>query len=349
MTIISHSNASTAIPVDRDQVLHDWVSQRAARWGLDVDSLAPASSDASFRRYFRVSASSHGSLIVMDAPPGLEDCAPFVKVQALFAQAGLHVPQVIDADLALGFLLLEDLGKTPYLSALNADTAPTLYSSASQALVQLQTGTQVGVLPAYSAELLKREMELFREWYCGEHLGWALSDEERAMLDRTFAVLIANHLAQPQVYVHRDYHSRNLMVLSQDGPGVIDFQDAVMGPITYDLVSLLRDAYIRWEEEQQIDWVARYWERARQAQLPVNPDFAEFYRDFEWMGLQRHLKVLGIFARLWHRDGKDGYLKDIPRVLHYTRQCAERYAVFDGLVRLLDRLEGRALEVGYTF
>jgi aminoglycoside/choline kinase family phosphotransferase len=229
------------------------------------------------------------------------------------------------------------------------DSAPALYGAALQALVQLQTGTRPEALPPYSAELLRREMALFSEWYCTRHLGMTLSEEESVMLERSFALLVASAQAQPQVYVHRDYHSRNLMVLPDHGPGVIDFQDAVIGPLTYDLVSLLRDAYIHWEEEQQMDWVARYWERARKTGVPVNADFAEFYRDFEWMGLQRHLKVLGIFARLWHRDGKPGYLKDLPLVLHYTRQCAERYSAFDGLVRLLDRLQGRAQEVGYTF
>ena len=340
---------SQAAPGSREAQLWQWLQQRCQRFGLVLEQLAPASSDASFRRYFRLPSNLHGSLVVMDAPPGLEDCAPFLKVQQLFAQAGLHVPEIMEADLTVGFLLLEDLGQTPYLSALTTETAPSLYGQALQSLVQLQSATQAGTLPPYSAELLKREMELFHEWYCGKHLGLKLSTAEHDMLERTFALLIVNNLAQPQVYVHRDYHSRNLMVLDQNGPGIIDFQDAVIGPITYDAVSLLRDAYIQWEEEQQIDWLVRYWEQARQARLPVNPDFAEFYRDFEWMGLQRHLKVLGIFARLWHRDGKQAYLKDIPLVLHYTRQCAERYAVFDGLVRLLDRLEGRAMEVGYSF
>ena len=336
-------------PDSREAQMGQWLELRRQRFGLALEQLAPASSDASFRRYFRLPSNFHGTLIVMDAPPGLEDCAPFLQGQRLFAQAGLHVPEVMEADLGSGFLLLEDLGQTPYLSALTTETAPSLYGQALQSLVQLQSATQAGTLPPYSAELLKREMELFREWYCGKHLGLDLSATEHDMLERTFALLIVNNLAQPQVYVHRDYHSRNLMVLDQNGPGIIDFQDAVIGPITYDAVSLLRDAYIQWQEEQQIDWLVRYWEQARHAHLPVNSDFAEFYRDFEWMGLQRHLKVLGIFARLWHRDGKQAYLKDIPLVLHYTRQCAERYAVFDGLVHLLDRLQGRTQEVGYSF
>ncbi|MFN7476361.1 MAG: aminoglycoside phosphotransferase family protein, partial [Burkholderiales bacterium] len=272
---------SQAAPGSREAQLWQWLQQRCQRFGLVLEQLAPASSDASFRRYFRLPSNLHGSLVVMDAPPGLEDCAPFLKVQRLFAQAGLHVPEIMEADLTVGFLLLEDLGQTPYLSALTTETAPSLYGQALQSLVQLQSATQAGTLPPYSVELLKREMELFHEWYCGKHLGLKLSTAEHDMLERTFALLIVNNLAQPQVYVHRDYHSRNLMVLEQNGPGIIDFQDAVIGPITYDAVSLLRDAYIQWEEEQLIDWLVRDWEQARPARLPGTPECAEVSRDFE--------------------------------------------------------------------
>lgn len=328
---------------DRETLMTDWLDARAGRLGLDISRLAPASSDASFRRYFRLpcasTATPSDTLIVMDAPPGLEDAGLFVRVQKIFAETGVHVPKIIDLDLEVGFLLLEDLGQTPYLSVLNEQTAPALYNDAFDALVRFQCGTQHQRLPLYSADLLQREMALFREWYCDKHLGLSLTSDEHTMLDRTFALLAANNTAQPQVYVHRDYHSRNLMSLDDRNPGIIDFQDAVTGPISYDLVSLLRDAYISWDEEQQIDWVVRYWEKARRARLPVPMDIADFYRDVEWMGLQRHLKVLGIFARLWHRDGKGGYLNDLPRVLGYARRCAARYGGLGGLARLLDRCE----------
>ena len=291
----------------------------------------------------------------MDARPGLEDLGAFLHVRDTFAACQVRVPQVYVADPTAGFVLLEDFGNTHYLAALDADTAPALYGAALDALVAIQGGTQPNVLPPYDAALLRRELELFREWYCGKHLGFTLSGDQNAALDRLFALLIANNLAQPQVYVHRDFHSRNLMLIEDPSSpigfatGILDFQDAVTGPITYDLVSLLRDAYIRWDEEQVLDWAIRYWERARKAGLPVNQDFGEFYRDFDWMGLQRHLKVLGIFARLKHRDGKDGYLRDMPLVLEYVRKCTERYSAFGELRELLDQLEGAAPQVGYTF
>ena len=348
--------------ISRDFTVQQWLREHAATYQLQPDTCVPASSDASFRRYFRVQSES-GSRIVMDAPPGLEDCASFLKVQQLFATTGVHVPEILASDLNAGILLLEDLGDTPYLNLLNAAQANTaephlptsrqLYEDATQALVTLQAGTRADALPPYSAELLRREMELFREWYCGKHVNLELSSEEHHALDQLFALLIARASAQPQVYVHRDYHSRNLMVCpantGQRNPGVIDFQDAVIGAITYDLVSLLRDAYIEWTEPQQIDFAIRYWEQARRQHLPVHADFAEFYSDFEWMGLQRHLKVLGIFARLWHRDGKPAYLQHLPLVQKYVRLCAQRYSAFTPLLRLLDRIEQREAVIQYTF
>ena len=349
----SPDSATNAHP--RDLALRDWIAAQASAFGLLPQTLASASADASFRRYLRIARADGSTLVVMDAPPGLEDLGPFLHVRDAFAACGVRVPAIIHADRTAGFVLLEDFGNTHFLAALDANTAPRLYASATETLVRLQAGTQPGVLPPYDEALLRRELELFREWYCGKHLGVTLTERQHKMLDQCFAALIANNLAQPQVYVHRDYHSRNLMLLGDPagsgdiGPGVLDFQDAVLGPITYDLVSLLRDAFIAWEEDQVIDWAARYWQQARKAGLPVDPDFGNFYRDFEWMGLQRHLKVLGIFARLKHRDGKDGYLKDMPLVLHYTRKCAERYNAFAGLVDLLDALEGNAAQVGYTF
>ena len=328
--------------------LCDWLS------GLEtpatrVDSLRPASADASFRRYFRVDTPEGQSLIVMDAPPPQEDVRPFIKVAELFSATGVSVPKILAADTERGFLLLSDLGSSTYLQQLNPDTAHKLYLDAIDALIQLQVQSRAGVLPAYDRELLHRELMLFPDWYLTRHLKARLTDAQSADLNRVFDLLLANNLAQAQVYVHRDYHSRNLMVMDKGNPGILDFQDAVFGPITYDLVSLLRDAYIQWDEELVLDWTIRYWERARKAGLPVSHDVDAFYRDFEFMGLQRHLKVLGIFARLYHRDGKDGYLNDIPLVMEYTRKTAYRYKEFAPLVKLLDTLEENKTGIGFTF
>lgn len=325
---------------DRLTALEHWLTPYSTTYGLDLGSLAPASNDASFRRYFRLSATGRGSLIVMDAPPPQEDCRPFVHVAAVFEHAGASVPHVLEQDLTQGFLLLTDLGHHTYLDQLSADTAPALYGDALDALIRIQQASRPGVLPPYDRALLTRELQLFPDWYLTRHLQATLNDNEQRQLHQVFETLLANNLSQPQVYVHRDYHSRNLMVLEGAvNPGILDFQDAVYGPITYDLVSLLRDAYIEWPEEQVLDWVIRYWEKARKAGLPVAADAGEFYRDFEWMGLQRFLKVLGIFARLYHRDGKARYLDDLPLVLRYTRHVAGRYSAFGPLLKLLDRLE----------
>ena len=337
--------------MDRKEQLSHWLNSvlNGASFNLTT-----ASADASFRRYFRVHLTNEANqatstLIAMDAPPAQENCAPFVQVAQLFASAGLNVPQVIAQDLTLGFLLLTDLGDTTYLTVLNEATAPNLYRHANQALIKLQLASQANVLPPYDAALLNREMQLFADWYIAQHLQIALDDKQQAVLKNTFDVLTANVLAQGQVYVHRDYHSRNLMVTADNNPGVLDFQDAVYGAITYDLVSLLKDAYIAWQEEQVIDWLVRYWQDARKASLPVPSDFSEFYRDFEWMGAQRHIKVLGIFARLYHRDGKDGYLKDMPLVMDYLRRVCGRYIELRPMLKLLNTLEGHAEKAGYTF
>jgi len=310
-------------------------------------TLTTASADASFRRYFRVHLADK-TLIAMDAPPPHENCEPFVRIARLFADAGMHVPEVIAQDLTQGFLLLSDLGDVTYLSQLNETTAPALYHDANMALIKLQLASKPGVLPDYDEALLTREMQLFPDWYIARHLNVTLDDKQQQVLQKTFALLNQNILAQGQVYVHRDYHSRNLM-LCHDNPGVLDFQDAVFGAITYDLVSLLRDAYISWDEEKIIDWLVRYWQAARKQDLPVPSDFSEFYRDFEYTGAQRHIKILGIFARLCHRDGKEGYLKDMPLVMHYLRKVCERYIELKPLLRLLDVLENKQAQVGYTF
>ncbi len=317
-------------------------------------TLAPASADASFRRYFRVTfdrqegSKRASTLIVMDAPPQHEDCRPFLHIAKLFEDAGTHVPHVYERDLAQGFLLLSDLGSTTYLQALAPGNARDLYGAATDALVKIQLASRANELPPYDEALLRRELNLFPEWYVAKHLGITLSDKQRAALEESFRRILANNLAQPCVYVHRDYHSRNLMV-TEPNPGILDFQDAVYGPITYDLASLFKDAYIRWEEAEVMDWLIRYWEKARKAGLPVRADFGDFYRDYEWMGVQRHVKVLGIFARLHHRDGKDGYLKDMPLVMDYLRRACQRYIELKPLLNLLDELEPRKAQSGYTF
>ena len=316
---------------------------------LNLASLRPASSDASFRRYFRLEDSDGLSYIAMDAPPPNEDVKPFIQVAGLFGATGVSVPQILAQEIERGFLLLSDLGTTTYLQCLTPDNAHKLYLDAIDSLVQIQLHSQPEALPEYDRTLLLRELMLFPEWYIGKHLGLTLTEKQAATLQQVFDALLANNLAQAQVFVHRDYHSRNLMLLANGNPGILDFQDAVYGPITYDLASLLRDAYIQWDEEIVLDWAIRYWERAKRAGLPVNPDIDSFYRDFEYMGLQRHLKVLGIFARLYHRDGKDAYLKDLPLVMEYTRKAAHRYKELAPLVKLLDELENKAPQVGYTF
>lgn len=328
----------------RQQALIQWLQNALHNSEF---KLTTASADASFRRYFRVHLADR-TLIAMDAPPPQENCEPFVRIAKLFGDAGVHVPQVLAQDLTQGFLLLSDLGDTTYLSQLNDATAPTLYRDASQALIKLQLASKSGVLPEYDDALLTREMQLFPDWYVAKHLGIDLDEKQQAVLSSTFALLNKNILSQGQVYVHRDYHARNLMVCD-DNPGVLDFQDAVYGAITYDLVSLFKDAYIHWDEEKVIDWLVRYWQSAKKHGLPVPEDFSEFYRDFEYMGVQRHIKILGIFARLYHRDGKDGYLKDMPLVMDYLRRACERYIELKPLLRLLDTLENRQAQVGYTF
>ncbi len=272
-------------------------------------------------------------------------------------------------DLEQGFLLLSDLGNTTYLQALRADNAHELYAAATDALIRIQLSSRENELPPYDETLLMREMRLFPEWYIGKHQQVVLDEKQSAMLETIFRRIIQNNLTQPRVYVHRDYHSRNLMYIESplsnslplagertneksnflSSPGILDFQDAVYGPITYDLASLFKDAYIRWEEAEALDWLIRYWEKARKAGLAVHQDFSAFYRDYEWMGVQRHLKVLGIFARLYHRDGKEGYLKDMPLVMDYLRRACERYIDLKPLLKLLDVLEQKKSAVGYTF
>ncbi len=337
--------------MQRLHALHHWVTQTHP---APFEALSPASSDASFRRYFRLTLPQQ-TLIVMDAPPDKEDCAPFIHVAALFAQAGLRVPQVLRADLAQGFLLLTDLGRTTYWARWQAaDCSPSeatwRLQEALDTLVPLQCASRPGQLPAYDQALMHREMDLFAQWYAPHQLQQVLSAAQQQILANSTQTLLENLLAQPVVYVHRDYHARNLMVLDAErAPGVLDFQDAVLGPITYDAVSLLKDAYVHWSEEQILDALVRYWEKARAAGLPVHTDFGAFYRDFEWMGVQRHLKVLGIFARLFHRDGKADYLQHLPRVAQALHQTCRRYRELHPLAGLLEQLWGQHPQQGYTF
>ena len=309
-------------------------------------TLAPASADASFRRYFRVRFEDESTLIAMDAPPQQEDSAPFVKVAQMMAECGLHVPEIIACDLEQGFILLSDLGQTTYLSALDESTANGLFDDATTALTRWQLASRKNTLPPYDEKLLWRELDLFPDWYVSKHLGLIMDTSQRETLHAIFELIVKNNLSQPSTYVHRDYMPRNLMV-SDPNPGILDFQDAVYGPITYDVVSLFRDAFISWDEERVLDWVVRYWEKARKARLPVRADFGEFYRELEWMGLQRHLKVLGIFARIRYRDGKPAYLEDAPRFLGYIRSVAQRYTALTPLLKLFDQLDDRVAHTGH--
>jgi aminoglycoside/choline kinase family phosphotransferase len=285
----------------------------------------------------------------MDAPPERENVPAFIHVAGLLQGAGVNVPAIVARDVPNGFLLLSDLGTTTYLQRLDADNAAAMYSDAVDTLIKFQLNSQPGVLPDFDRAFVLREMNLFPVWFVGKHLGVTMSAAQQAQLDAVFEAITANVLAQQQVTMHRDFHSRNLMFMEQDNPGVLDFQDAVFGPVTYDLGSLLRDAYIQWDEEIVLDWVVRYWQRAKQVGLPVNPDIDAFYRDFEFMALQRHLKILGIFCRLNYRDGKNIYMGDLPTVLDYVRKTANRYTALKPLIRLLDAFEDKAPQVGYTF
>jgi N-acetylmuramate 1-kinase len=332
----------------RMQALRTWLEGifPGETWQIE-----PASADASFRSYFRLSLAERGeSRIVMDAPPPQEDCRPFIRIAQLLRQAGLNAPAVLAQDLEQGFLLLTDLGSTTYLSALQQDDAraDSLFRDATDALIAWQLASRPGVLPPYDAALLRRELDLFPDWYLARHLDLALTPPQREQLESMFALILASNLAQPAVYVHRDYMPRNLMLCAPN-PGILDFQDAVYGPLSYDLASLTRDAFISWEEERALDWIVRYWDKARRAGLPVASDFGDFYRDLEWMGLQRHLKVLGIFARIRHRDGKPGYIEDAPRFIGYIRAVAARYNALAPLAHLIDAIETRQAARGKTF
>ena len=329
----------------RREAFERWLAAIGPRHGLDVPTLQPASADASFRRYLRIGATD-GSRIIMDAPPPQENVRPFVRVAQAMREAGLNGPQVLECDAEQGFLLLSDLGQELYLGALqaaDAARADALMRDAIAALVQWQLKVPAAPLPPYDDALLARELALFPEWCVQREFGLQWGEAENARWQKICRLLIDSALAQPTVAVHRDWMPRNLMV-AQPNPGILDFQDAVRGPVSYDLASLLRDAFISWDEEREIDWAARYWSEARRAGVALGEamgsDFGEFWRALEWMGLQRHLKVLGIFCRLKHRDGKPAYAADLPRFFAYATKVATRYAPLRPLLSLLEPISG---------
>lgn len=339
-----------------------WLAPLVERHGLRPDTLRTASADASFRRYLRIDTARPGvARIVMDAPPDKEDCAPFVQVQGLMQQAGLTVPHILEHDAAHGFMLLSDLGPHTVIERLdpaNPQAAAAWYRQATDALLQWQLASRPGVLPPYDEALLRRELALFPDWYVAQHRKVALSDAQQQVMAHAFNRIVADNLSVPSVFVHRDFMTRNLMAPTREGGplGVLDFQDAVYGPITYDIASLLRDAFISWDEDFVLDITVRYWEAARKAGLLGSAsahgwgdDFGQFYRSVEYMGLQRHLKVAGIFARLTLRDGKPKYLQDAPRFIEYIRTTALRYRELGPFAQLIDQIEGEAAPLGYVF
>ncbi len=320
-----------------------WFAPLVALHQLQASSLRPASADASFRRYLRIDGpAGTPSLIVMDAPPPQEDVRPFVDIAARIEAAGLNGPKILAADVERGFLLLNDLGQRLYLDALaqgSTQDCDTLMREAISALVQWQLKVGTTGLPRYDAPLLHRELQLFPDWCVQREYAITWSDAQQKTWGTITEHLVQRALSQPVVAVHRDWMPRNLMV-ADPNPAILDFQDAVLGPITYDVASLLRDAFISWDEEREIDWAARYWEQARKAGLAVHEDFGLFWRDLEWMGLQRHLKVLGIFCRLKHRDGKPKYAEDLPRFFAYVTRVSQRYRELVPLLSLIEPMSG---------
>jgi N-acetylmuramate 1-kinase len=382
-------DALTWADTARGRAFDSWLADVASAHELDAASVRVASADASFRRYFRVLDATGQSRVIMDAPPDKEDCAAFVKVASLMQGGHIAAPQVLAWDQAQGFMLLTDLGHHTLLDVLShipglqsafdiaahphAGATATYITEADKSaslrqahalvrsymgqsldmLVQWQQATAPQQLPPYDHALLLRELKLFEQWYVAQHKGFALSESQQRMLDATFETIIATNLDAPQVYVHRDFMPRNIMVASDNSLGLLDFQDAVMGPITYDIASLMRDAFWSWDDDMVIDITVRYWERARAAGLlnhnDWDQDFGAFFRAVEWMGLQRHLKILGIFARLTLRDGKPKYLADTPRFVHYVRNTASRYRELKPLLHLIDEIEGLQVASGYSF
>ena len=333
----------------RQRDFQQWLSALPPAWDLQPLTLRLASADASFRRYLRIEG-AQGSLVIMDAPPDKEDCKPFVKVARLMHSAGLRVPDILAWDESHGFLLLSDMGAKTMLQSMDLQAAPPLnwYLQAVDMLVKWQLASKPDVLAPYDTALLRRELELYPQWYVAQHRQVTLDEKQRKTLDDAFDRIIDNNLSWPGVYVHRDFMPRNLM-MSPQGMGVLDFQDAVYGPITYDIASLMRDAFLTWEEDFCLDVTVRYWQQARKAGLPVGDDFGAFYQGVEWMGLQRHLKIAGIFARLTLRDGKPQYLADTPRFIHYIRSTCSRYMALKPLLRLVETIDGIEVPTAFSF
>ena len=343
---------------EREAAFHQWLNAQASAHGVLPATVRSASADASFRRYFRVDT-ANGSCIVMDAPPDKENCEPFVRIARLMLDAGLYAPRILAWDEPQGFMLLDDIGSQTMMDVINREDPQAnhgLYMRALDALLPLQQSSRPGVLPAYDEALLQRELSLFPDWYLTQHRQLQIDITQREMLDKTFKTIVQRNLAAPSVYVHRDFMPRNLMMPHDPAEkrlGVLDFQDAVYGPITYDIASLMRDAFLTWEEDFVLDVTIRYWERARKLGLidfdGWHNDFGAFYRAVEWMGLQRHLKVAGIFARLTLRDGKPKYLADAPRFINYIRTTASRYSELTPLLRLIDKIEGTEPAISLSF
>ena len=343
---------------ERQVAFHQWLDAQASAHGVLPATVRAASADASFRRYFRVDT-ANGSCIVMDAPPDKENCEPFVRIARLMLDAGLHAPRILAWDEPQGFMLLDDIGSQTMMDVINRDDSQAnhgLYMRAVDALLTLQQSSRPGALPAYDEALLQRELSLFPDWYLTQHRQLQIDSTQREMLDKTFKTIVQRNLAAPSVYVHRDFMPRNLMMPhdpAEQRLGVLDFQDAVYGPVTYDIASLMRDAFLTWEEDVVLDVTIRYWERARKLGLmdfeDWHNDFGAFYRAVEWMGLQRHLKVAGIFARLTLRDGKPKYLADAPRFINYIRTTASRYSDLTPLLRLIDKIEGTEPAISLSF
>jgi aminoglycoside/choline kinase family phosphotransferase len=353
----SHAPIGWAQP-ERQAAFHQWLDAQASAHGVLPTTVRAASADASFRRYFRVDTAD-GSCIVMDAPPDKENCEPFVRIARLMQDAGLFAPRILAWDEPQGFMLLDDIGAHTMMDAIQRDDPQAnhdLYMRALDALLALQQSSRPGVLPAYDEALLQRELSLFPDWYLSQHRQLQIDSTQRGMLDKTFQTIAQRNLAAPSVYVHRDFMPRNLMMPHDSAEprlGVLDFQDAVYGPVTYDIASLMRDAFLTWEEDFVLDVTIRYWERARQLGLMDfdgwHSDFGAFYSAVEWMGLQRHLKVAGIFARLTLRDGKPKYLADAPRFINYIRSTASRYSELTPLLRLIDKIEGTEPAISLAF
>ena len=330
----SLDNSDISVMIKCLQQLNQWLNEAI---GTEDYQLQPVSGDASFRRYFRLTHNDE-SYIIMDAPLAQEGCSPFVDVAERLLAVNINVPRILKKDLRQGFLLLSDLGDEQYLDQLTEQSADKLYQDAMQVLFTIQQQTDTNGLPPYDETLMFQEMELFRNWLLVKHIGLDLSDESQAMLDEVFKLLLDEALIQPKVFVHRDYHSRNLMINGpgSNNPGVLDFQDAVCGPFTYDLVSLLKDCYIKWPRQRIQGWAHNFFEQIADDHLDIGE--REFMRWFDLMGVQRHLKASGIFSRLYHRDGKVAYLADIPRTLSYITDLSDKYPELQGLIELIQSI-----------